>query len=289
MLTTNFSNTARSLDAGPAGTLSEDELRRVVPSVFAETAHDSRSDRYTYLPTIDVVRGLCSEGFAPVFACEAKSRDATKLGYTKHMLRFRRDYGDRFDNDVPEVILINSHDGSTSYQIVAGVFRFVCCNGLVLGDTYGEVRVRHTGDAISEVIEGSYEVIDTAEKAMVSVDQLKAIDLQPAEREAFGEAALSIRYLDEKTGQVESPITVDQLLRPRRDADQGSSLWTTFNSVQENMLRGGLRGRRRDANNRIRRARTREIKGIDQNVKLNRALWTLTERMAELKGQPIAA
>ena len=39
----------------------------------------------------------------------------------------------------------------------------------------------------------------------------------------------------------------------------------------------------RDANGRPRRVTTREVKGIDGDVRLNRALWLLSHRMAELK------
>jgi hypothetical protein len=53
--------------------------------------------------------------------------------------------------------------------------------------------------------------------------------------------------------------------------------------VQENTLKGGLRGRVLDANGRPQRRTTREVAGIDQSRSLNRALWMLTERMAEIK------
>jgi hypothetical protein len=39
----------------------------------------------------------------------------------------------------------------------------------------------------------------------------------------------------------------------------------------------------------MRRVTTREVRGIDQDVRLNRALWQLAERMAELKGAAVAA
>ena len=74
------------------------------------------------------------------------------------------------------------------------------------------------------------------------------------------------------------------MLAPRRRADVSNDLWMTYNVVQENAVRGGLRGFTRDGNGRPRRVQTREVKGIDQDVKLNRALWTLTQKMAELKG-----
>jgi hypothetical protein len=54
--------------------------------------------------------------------------------------------------------------------------------------------------------------------------------------------------------------------------------------VQENVIRGGLSAVARDENGRrLRRVSTRQVKGIDQDVKLNRALWQLAEKMAELK------
>lgn len=67
------------------------------------------------------------------------------------------------------------------------------------------------------------------------------------------------------------------------EGDVDRSLWTTFNVIQENVVRGGLQGRKRNAEGRIRRAQTRAITGIDQNMTLNRALWTLAEGMQHLK------
>ncbi len=48
-------------------------------------------------------------------------------------------------------------------------------------------------------------------------------------------------------------------------------------------MRGGLKGRTRGSNGRLRRTTTRPVKALDRNVKLNQALWYLTEKMAELK------
>ena len=62
-----------------------------------------------------------------------------------------------------------------------------------------------------------------------------------------------------------------------------------MNVLQENLLRGGQRYMRpseRTAEGRYvapRRARTREVTSIDGQKALNRALWTLGEKMRELK------
>lgn len=88
-----------------------------VPSVFGENKHESRSERYTYIPTITLLDNLQREGFHPFFACQTRVRDVGKREHTKHMLRLRRE--DQINrNQVPEIILLNSHDGSSSYQML---------------------------------------------------------------------------------------------------------------------------------------------------------------------------
>jgi hypothetical protein len=73
------------------------------------------------------------------------------------------------------------------------------------------------------------------------------------------------------------PITPQQLLEDRRPEDKGPSLWKTFNRIEENMMRGGLITNN-PASKRV--TKTREIKGITENVRLEKAMWFLSEFMA---------
>lgn len=259
--------------------LTETNLRQYTPSVFAEQAHQSRSERYAYVPTIDVVRGLDKSGFIPVFACEAKARDESKHGYTKHMIRFRRADQIGVVGDVAELILVNSHDGSTRYQLMAGWFRSVCANGMICGSAFQQINVRHSGNAVEEVINGAFEVSDVFSKVIGQVDNFKSITLSENERLAYAMAALEAKYGVNEQGNVVSPISREKILLPVRYEDRANDLYTTFNVVQEHLVRGGDRGRSTNG----RRVTTRPVNGIDGNVKLNRALWTLTEEMARLK------
>ncbi|MFM9755269.1 DUF932 domain-containing protein, partial [Streptomyces turgidiscabies] len=61
--------------------------------------------------------------------------------------------------------------------------------------------------------------------------------------------------------------------------DRKNDLWAVFNRVQENLVKGGLNGRTANGRNQ----RTRPVQGIDQNLRLNRALWLLAEGMRQLK------
>ena len=94
--------------------------------------------------------------------------------------------------------------------------------------------------------------------------------------------SLHVRFADDD-GQTRTPIRPEQLLAPRRHEDTGRDLWTTTNVIQEHVIRGGLTAMGRDAHDRPRRVTSRPIQGIDQDVKLNRALWLLSERMAQIK------
>lgn len=254
--------------------LTNDEIARVVPSIFADAAHGSRSERYTYIPTVSVLDGLRKEGFQPFMACQTKVRNLDKREHTKHMIRLR--HADQINGrEANEIILLNSHDGTSSYQMLAGMFRFVCQNGMVCGDTLADFRVPHKGDVIGQVIEGAYTVLNGFEKATEQREEMKALALHPGEQAAFARAALALRYDDENP----APIAAEQLLQAKRTEDRSGDLWTTFNRVQENMTKGGVHGRNRTG----RRVTTRPINGIDQNVKVNRALWVLAEEMRKLR------
>lgn len=251
--------------------LTHDELFRTVPSIFSETKHDSRSDRYTYIPTITLLDNLRREGFQPFFACQTRVRDLSKRDHTKHMLRLRRE-GQITGNQVPEIILLNSHDGSSSYQMLPGLFRAVCQNGLICGETFGEVRVPHKGDVIERVIEGAYEVLGIFDRVDEKREEMQRLMLPQPAQQALAKAALTYRFGDEH-----QPVSESQILSPRRWQDESPDLWTTYQRIQENLIKGGLRGRNAQGRNQ----QTRAVRGIDGDVKLNRALWVMAETMLE--------
>jgi hypothetical protein len=264
--------------------LAEDQMRRAAPSIFAEGKHASRSERYTYIPTIDVLRGLRKEGFEPFMVAQSKSRIEGKTDFTKHMIRMRHAAQVDAKPEANEIILINSHDGASSYQMLAGVFRFVCCNGLVVGDVVEDIRIPHKGNVQDDVIEGAFRVLDEFEAVESSAEAMKSLQLEPREEIAFATAALALRFgeraVEESGGHHPAPITADQLIEARRPEDLGHSLWTTFQRVQENVMRGGQAGRSAQG----RRLQTRPVGSIDRGVSLNRALWMLAEEMRKLKG-----
>ena len=256
--------------------LSDDQIRAVAPSVFAKAPHESRSERYSYIPTATVLQELRGEGFEPFMVTQTRVRHDDRRDYTKHMIRLR--HASQINGrEANEIILLNSHDGTSSYQMLAGMFRFVCSNGLVCGDTVADVRVPHKGDVSGHVIEGAYEVLRGFDRVKDSCDAMRAITLDEGEAEVFARAALALKY--DPTDNKPAPITESQILMPRRFDDRRPDLWSVFNRTQENLTKGGLHGR--SANGR--RQQTRPVQGIDSDVRLNRALWMLADGLRQLK------
>ena len=276
-----YTNTAR-FDRPVA--LTDEALMRLAPSVFQTQAHESRSERFRPIPTIDVIRGLRSEGFEVVGAKQCVVRDDSKRDFAKHLLRFRRiDNPEKYQvgDNVMEVLLKNANDGSAAYELLAGLFRIRCLNSLVSQtSTIDTIKVRHSGNALDNVIEGTYRVLEEAETVLAAPQDWGMLQLPAPAQKALAQAAHTLRFGETEEGQ-RPAINPDQLLRPRRAGDTGNDLWTKFNVVQENAIKGGLHGGAYDANNRYRRTTTRQIKGIDQDVKLNKALWLVGEQLAQ--------
>jgi hypothetical protein len=260
--------------------LTNDELMVKAPSVFAQQPWERMSAKYTFIPTIQIIEKMRSEGFVPVAATQSRTRIEGKQDFTKHLIRFR----DMRNGDAPairtlgqiypELILTNSHDGASAYKLDAGLFRLVCQNGLMVCDAnISQMNVRHSGGA-DGIIEASYQIVEEFPKVIDSVQQFGALQLSAPQQKAFAAAALELRYEEN-----EAPVTPDQVIRPRRTADTDPSLWTTFNVVQENLVNGGIRTYDRETR---RRGRTRSVNGISESTRLNKALWTLTQEMQKL-------
>ncbi len=271
--------------------MTDEEIHRVAPSVFAAQPHESRSERFAYIPTLEVLAGLRREGFEVVAAIQGRSRIEGKAEFTKHMLRLHHpDYqtaqarSQALGGVAPQVVLINAHDGTSSYRLFSGVFRSICTNSMIVMEDGGqEMRVAHSGDVMGKVIEGSYTVIGESAKTIEAVEEWGGLQLTHDEQQAMAAAAHVLRFGDAE-GNTKTPFTPDHLLTPHRRDDVGNTLWLTHNRLQENMIRGGARTMTRDANNQRRRATMRPVNNIDGDVKLNRALWMLSQKMAELKG-----
>jgi hypothetical protein len=235
----------------------------------------STSARYAFLSTQEVITNLAREGYTPAFAQTSSPRKRDPL-FGRHMIDFRREGEQPVDKGcVSRLIFTNSHDGSGSAKLMAGVFRYVCSNGLVSGHSAGAASVRHLGDAAQradELLTRVRQLAAETTKLAGTIDRWKRVQLSSAMRRDFARMASVLRWGD--AGLYEP----EELLQARRAEDDRGDLWTIFNRIQENASRGGLQGLTRSG----RAATSRPLVEIERNTRFNADLWRVAEEIAEV-------
>jgi hypothetical protein len=245
-------------------------MKTLPAAALAAAPAPTLSSRYEFIDTRDIVQRVAEEGWQVATATTASPRKRDAL-FTKHMIDFRHPDFAPVHGAVPRLIFTNSHDGSSSAKILAGVFRFVCSNGLVVGTTTASETVRHTGDAAADLIHRVQQLARETSKVYSSIDRWSKKDLTRAQRYEFARFAAQLRWGDAQR------FAPEDLLMVRRAEDDRGDLWATFNRVQENTVRGGIEGLSRSG----RAATSRPLSDITRSVDYNAALWTLAEEVAE--------
>ena len=253
-----------------SGSLSLEDVRHRAPAVFAESAHERTSPSYRFIPTERVLTGLMQAGFVPVEARQTRARHG--IAHARHVVRLRRRFETvQLKDSVPEVVFLNSHDGTSAYQLRVGIFRVVCTNGLIVSmGSFPCFRVAHRGDIVDEVVASALDIRNALGfwPARLSVWKNACCRRMNKSR---SERALAVRFSEPK----ETGIQPAQLLTCRRVDDLGNDLWSVLNKVQENILRGGLTRLATGG----RRSRTRRITSIREDLRINSRLWDLAEEV----------
>jgi hypothetical protein len=256
--------------------LTDETLHQQAPSIFAVGPMSGVSSRYAFVPTARIVAGLREHDWVPVAVEEQRIRNETRRGFQKHLIRFRRaEQMETLDEWNVELVLLNSHDTGCAYQIHAGIYRRICCNGLVLSqDSFQAIRFRHAGLSADEVVQASFRLLDYVPQVGALVERFRARILEVRESLALAAHALALRY----ASLAAAPVEAETLLKARRPADEGTDLWTTTNRIQENLVQGGVSDFHRDRQGKLRSVRA--LRGIDSKVTLNKGLWGVAERLA---------
>ena len=257
-------------------TLSIDDLRSRTPAVFAGNASARTKPTYRFINTEEVLHALYEAGFQPSAAQQTRSRQGSDSTYARHMIRLRpmRESITLIDC-IPEICLINAHDGTSAYQLLAGLYRPLCTNGLLcrMGD-FAVIRVPHRANVIADVVAGAIQITAQFERIGTLVTAMAARILTMSEQFAFAQTAYQIRWAKVETRPVFLP---ERMLEARRAADAHSTLWHTFNRLQESAMSGGIIYHSRAQ----RLVRTRRIRNIREDVRINTALWQAATRILE--------
>ncbi len=261
--------------------LTHTELYEQAPALFTEEPHYEVSEKYHFIPTIDVITKITEYGWHPVSVQEAGVRDLDKEGYQRHLVRFRHfdDLLNPKDNAV-ELLLFNSHDRTTAFSISAGIYRFVCVNNLIIADSVFEsYKIKHIGERDNDVATAIERITNVKPLLEQKIHSFESIKLQDSEKRAFAKASISLRF------EEHLEVDLDDILLPHRVEDEKDDLYTTLNVIQENLLRGNISGVNKETG---RSFTSKEITSISKDVDVNQGLWDIAERIANIKEPHLA-
>jgi len=257
--------------------LTNEQLKVKAPSLFQDQPYHEVSQKYHFIATIEIIEQLRAESWYPVTVNEAGVRDLEKDGFQQHYVRFQH-FSDLINptSNIVELLLFNSHDRSKSFTISAGIYRYVCSNGLVIADNvFDSYKIKHLGDKENDVINAVNKITQIKPKLLEKISKFESITLNQNEKESFLQSAIPLRF--ENHLELDNP---NELLKPLRIEDKRDDLYTVLNILQENFLSSKVSGYNKETN---RRFTSKQITSISKDVEINKGLWDIAERIASIK------
>lgn len=224
------------------------------------------SKYYQEMDTRTLVENILSLGMFELVSVSTPTSRKSKQGRGKHIVKLRAIDAVEIGGELlkPEIVIVNSYDGSSRLQVYVGIYRLICSNGLVIATKeFGQFSVRHMGTPYDTALEVAMGFLDNLKIAVDKQKEMAAITLSDSQIENFTRQAIALRW---KNVAVTADVSnVAEVLRPE---DEGKNLWVVFNRVQEACTIGGFKveGMKRKG---------RPLKSAIADTEFNQALFEL--------------
>jgi hypothetical protein len=242
-----------------------ESYRQSVPAMFADLPAKHVSAKYNFVPTHKVVESFLFHGWKIREASQQKSKNEAK-NTAKHLVRLYRGETAKqeFGGIRPELVIVNSHNWSSVFSVMMGMFRLVCSNGLTVSEGYCEqLKLRHD-QPIREAVENIEETYSAnADRILGTADLWSQDRMGFDDVREFGHQAAKLRFGEDYK------VNPESFSRGHRMQDNENNLWNVFNRTQENAMKGGSKfggGRR-----------IRALTNIARTTEFNQDLWDLAE------------
>lgn len=261
------------------------ESVKAITSIPNTRPFEELSERYRLFNTYKLVEKATELGLVPTSAFYQKARRLNRgdESVRKHCVRMAHSDDLATNDDCPEVVIVNSHNGSSALEIHMGVFRLVCSNGLIVcNENFGKTKFYHKGTSMDDILQSLSLLIGNFDRARESMREFSSVQVSPDNAIEFGRQAL-IHY----NSYLPTPRAIEpsRVIQPKRYEDKSNNLWGLYNIVQENVINGGIFLHGRDDTHK-RSAKTRPIREITTSTRLNKDLWSLTQKWFDNSGNP---
>lgn len=247
--------------------ISIETLHEIAPSVFATEPSSKMSNRYTFVPTIDIVEKFNNAGW--------DIASASQLGkgkHSAHQVKLRNSELPSVGDSLIEVIIKNSHDGLATFSVSSGLHRLVCSNGLTVPTSVADsISVKHMKLDMGIVNQITDVFAARLPRIQESVNKMMNTPITDENKIDMVQKSSIIRW---KEGIMPVDIKIEDILLPMRVEDTENNVWTTFNIIQEKWVRGGIKY---TSSRKGRVIPMRELKNFNHINKINTSLWELAE------------
>lgn len=261
-----------------------DQVKAACPYAFAENpTNPAVSDKYIQANTETVINDMTKLGWYPVEAKQCRKKKNSKGIRSFHMVVMESDdprtniygMGGELEAKV-RIIIQNSHDGFNSFRFMVGAYRFVCENGMVIADAqFADFSIRHINYSFEELRGIVASVMEGIPATVSSINKMNSTILTDAQKQEMAVETLKIRKGLSKEDRITvNNETINELLTPIRQEDEGNSLWNVFNVLQEKMIKGTFFAPGKNGKNR----KQRPITSIKKDLDYNQRLWAIAER-----------
>lgn len=245
--------------------ISLNSLKEIAPSVFATEPSPKMSDKYTFVPTMEILQNFEQEGWNI-----ASARQMGQGMFAQHEVRLRNGAFANVGDSLIEAVIRNSHNGLSSFSVSAGLFRLVCSNGLTVPTSIAEaISVKHIKVDMGTVRQITDDFAERLPIIQRSVGKMENTFLNEEKLVDFVNKSAMIRW---EKGSIPK-LDIEAFLNPEREGDVGNSVWKTFNIIQEKFVRGGMKYQSKKG----RTVSMKELKSFQNINKINTNLWELAE------------
>jgi hypothetical protein len=206
------------------------------PVLTQNIPRENVSDKYKLVNTSDIIAKLKDRGFVFDNLQAAGVRVADNVDKQKHLVTMRYEEM-RTEQEVPTIIIQNSHNRTSGLKFHVGTIRFACLNGIISGSDIEEKSIRHSigWEEKTNIFLDSY--LAKVEKMNRQHNRMRNQYMSDHMIREFAYLAGKIRY-DSK-----DILDSNELALVTRSEDIGNDLYTVFNRIQESLLKGSFKRR----------------------------------------------
>lgn len=197
------------------------------------------SKHYQMMDTRDLVEQILELGMFELVSIsvkKARKGSSANNGRGIHIVKLRAINAVDLNGELlkPEIVIMNSYDGSSTLKVYVGIYRIICENGLVIATKeFGQFSVRHMGTPAEAAFEVAMGFLDNLELAVNKQKEMASITLSDSQIENFTRQAIALRW-----DTVTPTADISNVVEIHRTGDNLASLWNVYNVVQENLTLG---------------------------------------------------